>query len=126
MAKKAAKQRKAKKPVVKAAVRKPAPKPKQPAQRATRRKPMATDPKADTKTTTVNPTVMPPDEALTEQEKDTKAGGSGVGPVAASEPPPPLETMEDLGIGPREPYPSGGAPPPPEADATAKKKGPSK
>jgi hypothetical protein len=100
---KAAKQRKAKKPVAKAAVRKPKPKP--------RRKPMATDqPKADTRTT-VTPAMMPPAEAMTEQEKDTKAGGSGVGPVAASEPPPPLETMEDLGIGPREPYPSADTPP---------------
>jgi len=126
-----------KKPVAKSvARRKPTPKPKQPAQRATRRKPMADKdyappppaPKPAAKeplaggiaggysATTVS---VPPADLLTEQEKDTSSALPGVGPVEATVTEVvPVETIEDLGIGPREPYPSGGAP---AADATKKK-----
>jgi len=51
-------------------------------------------------------TVIPPEELLTEQEQDVLAGGTGVGPAEASAESVPIETMEDLGIGPRDPYPS--------------------
>ena len=61
---------------------------------------------------------IPPDELLTEQEKDAKAGGAasdgnvpGVGPAAASEHTTgPVETIEDQGIGPKTPYPTGDPP----------------
>jgi len=75
--------------------------------------------------------VVPPADMLTEQEKDVVGTGgtdvtAGVGPTTPAEHTTgPVETIEDQGIGPRTPYPSGGAPPPPEADAT-KKKGPGK
>jgi hypothetical protein len=67
---------------------------------------------------------VPPDELLTEQEKAAKAGGEatdgnvpGVGPVPASETTSgPVETIEDQGIGPRTPYPTGS--PPPAAEST--------
>lgn len=66
---------------------------------------------------------IPPDELLTEQEKDAAAGGAatdgsipGVGPAPASEESPgPVETIEDQGIGPRTPYPDGDPPPPAES-----------
>lgn len=62
---------------------------------------------------------VPPADLLTEQEKDTSSALPGVGPVEATVTEVvPVETIEDLGIGPREPYPSGGAP---AADATKKK-----
>jgi hypothetical protein len=68
--------------------------------------------------------MVPPADMLTEQEKDTASEVPGVGPASASEVSPgPVETIEDLGIGPREPYPTGGAP---AADAAAKKKVPNK
>jgi hypothetical protein len=45
---------------------------------------------------------------MTEQEKDQTSELHGVGPKVESQPSPgPVETMEDLGIGPRDPYPSG-------------------
>ena len=52
---------------------------------------------------------VPPEEMLTEQEKDAAAGGegAGVGPVSPSETTTgPVETIEDQGIGPRTPYPT--------------------
>ena len=62
---------------------------------------------------------VPPEEMLTEQEKAAKEGGAatdgnvpGVGPVPASETTSgPVETIEDQGIGPRTPYPTGDTPP---------------
>jgi hypothetical protein len=61
-----------------------------------------------------------PEDMLTEQEKDTASEVPGVGPASASEVSPgPVETMEDLGIGPRTPYPEGS--PPVAADAAVKK-----
>jgi hypothetical protein len=67
-------------------------------------------------------------DMLTEQEKDTTSETPGVGPASPSEHSPgPVETMEDLGIGPREPYPEGNpwVPPLPEEPvAAAKKKDP--
>ena len=62
---------------------------------------------------------VPPEEMLTEQEK-LAAGAegdpnAGVGPVSASRTTTgPVETIEDLGIGPRTPYPTGNPPPPSE------------
>jgi hypothetical protein len=51
----------------------------------------------------------------TEQEKDKSGAVPGVGPVSPAEAPLGLaETMEDLGIGPRTPYPTGSPPPPSE------------
>jgi hypothetical protein len=62
-------------------------------------------------------TVVPPADMMTEQEKDTASPTKGVGPASASEVSPgPVETMEALGIGPREPYPEGNPPPPSDAD----------
>lgn len=63
---------------------------------------------------------IPPEDLMTEQEKDAAAGGPatpgnvpGVGPAPASEPTSgPVETIEDLGIGPKTPYPTGDPPPP--------------
>ena len=47
----------------------------------------------------------------TEQEKDSSGDVPGVGPASPSElSPGPVETMEAMGIGPRQPYPTGGAP----------------
>jgi hypothetical protein len=60
---------------------------------------------------TVTPTVATPEDMMTEQEKDTSAGVHGVGPVVpAAHSTGPVETIEDLGIGPREPYPEGNPP----------------
>jgi len=135
------------KPVTKVAARRTRPKPK----RKPREKPMADKEKSDDKgystgvatasppktvekeplaggtqgsysATTVS---VPPAEMLTEQEKDAAAGGegAGVGPVSASETTTgPVETIEDQGIGPRTPYPTGN-PPPPDAPVVAAKKG---
>ena len=62
------------------------------------------------------------DDLLTEQEKDTTSLMPGVGPAEPSQHSTgPVETIEDLGIGPREPYPTADTPPPPEGGATAKK-----
>jgi len=63
-----------------------------------------------------------PEEMMTEQEKlAADAGGdpnAGVGPVTpAAYTTGPVETVEDLGIGPRTPYPTGN-PPPPREDVT--------
>jgi hypothetical protein len=61
---------------------------------------------------------IPPEDLLTTQDADVAAGGNGVGPHEASEDSVPVETMEDLGIGPRHPYPTADdAPPPPEGEA---------
>ena len=50
-------------------------------------------------------------DLMTEQEKDTSGEVPGVGPASPSVlTTGPAETIEDLGIGPREPYPTGGAP----------------
>ena len=67
---------------------------------------------------------VPPEEMLTEQEKDTTSELPGVGPVTPTVTEVvPVETIEDLGIGPREPYPTSDVPP---VMATAKTKGPAK
>jgi len=58
---------------------------------------------------------VPPEDMLTEQEKLADAGdaSAGVGPVSPSEHTTgPVETIEDLGIGPRTPYPEGNPPAP--------------
>jgi len=53
-----------------------------------------------------------PEDMLTEQEKDVSSDVPGVGPVSASEVSPgPVTTIEELGIGPRTPYPDGDPPP---------------
>jgi hypothetical protein len=53
---------------------------------------------------------------MTEQEKDASGRSLGVGPMTESENSPgPVETMEDLDIGPRTPYPTGDPPPPAES-----------
>jgi hypothetical protein len=58
---------------------------------------------------------LPPEDLMTEQEKDKTAAVPGVGPVSPAEAPLPVaESMEDLGIGPRTPYPTGNPPPPSE------------
>ena len=67
--------------------------------------------------------IVAPEEMRTEQEKDAAAGGAatagnvpGVGPAPASEVTSgPVETIEDQGIGPRTPYPTGSPPPPSES-----------
>jgi len=67
---------------------------------------------------------VPPEDMLTEQEKDTASDLPGVGPVTPTVTEVvPVETIEDLGIGPREPYPTSDVPP---VMATAKTKGPAK
>jgi hypothetical protein len=64
---------------------------------------------------------VPPADMLTEQEKDVVGTGgtdvtAGVGPTSPAEHTTgPVETIEDQGIGPRTPYPTTDAPPPPEA-----------
>jgi hypothetical protein len=61
---------------------------------------------------------VPPDELLTTQESEVYAGtGDGVGPASASVDSVPVETMESLGIGPRDPYPTTEPPPPPPPEA---------
>jgi hypothetical protein len=72
---------------------------------------------------------VPPEEMLTEQEKAAQAGGAatdgnvpGVGPVPASETTTgPVETIEDQGIGPRTPYPTGS--PPPDSETVTRSQG---
>ena len=61
---------------------------------------------------------VPPEELLTEQEKAAVGSGvtgdttAGVGPVSPAEHTTgPVETIEDQGIGPRTPYPTGDPPP---------------
>ena len=60
---------------------------------------------------------IPPEDMLTEQEKDVVGTGgtdatAGVGPVSPAEHTSgPVETIEDQGIGPRTPYPTGNPPP---------------
>jgi hypothetical protein len=57
---------------------------------------------------------------MTEQEKDAGGESMGVGPMAQSEATSgPVETMEDQGIGPRTPYPTGSPPPPAESNTFA-------
>jgi hypothetical protein len=52
-----------------------------------------------------------PDEMLTEQEKDASGPSQGVGPVTPAEVSSgPVETIEEQGIGPRTPYPTGNPP----------------
>ena len=77
----------------------------------------APEPVAPTATITI-----PPEDTLTEQEKDVVGTGgtdvtAGVGPVSPAEHTTgPVETIEDQGIGPRTPYPvTDPSPPPPEA-----------
>ena len=53
---------------------------------------------------------------MTTQERDAQGESLGIGPLSRSENSPgPVETMEDLGIGPRTPYPFGDPPPPSES-----------
>jgi hypothetical protein len=63
-------------------------------------------------------TTVPPEELLTEQEKAAVGSGvtgdttAGVGPATPAEHTTgPVETIEDQGIGPRTPYPTGDTPP---------------
>ena len=81
---------------------------------------MNTDHKADPKPHVAPATVsVPPADMMTEQEKDKSSETHGVGPASASATTTgPVETMEDLGIGPREPYPEGSPPPPPPPAGT--------
>jgi hypothetical protein len=56
------------------------------------------------------------DNLMTEQEKDATGDSLGVGPLAQSEHASgPVETVEQLGIGPRTPYPEGDPPSPAES-----------
>lgn len=61
-------------------------------------------------------------DMMTEQEKDAQAGGPvtkdnvpGVGPAASTAEVLPAETIEEQGIGPRTPYPTGDPAPPEES-----------
>jgi hypothetical protein len=61
-------------------------------------------------------------DLMTEQEKAAQAGGAagkdnipGVGPAASTEEVVPAETIEQQGIGPRTPYPTGDPAPPDES-----------
>jgi hypothetical protein len=66
----------------------------------------------DTPRPAAEPFNIPPEDLKTEQEKDAGNPSQGVGPAAASEHTSgPVETIEDQGIGPREPYPTGNPPP---------------
>jgi hypothetical protein len=61
---------------------------------------------------------VPAADLMTAQEADQTSEVPGVGPVSPAEVSPgPAETIEDLGIGPRTPYPTGN-PPPPHDDTT--------
>jgi hypothetical protein len=58
---------------------------------------------------------VPPEELMTAQESDQSGEVPGVGPVSPSEVSPgPVETIEEQGIGPRTPYPTGDPPQPSE------------
>lgn len=58
---------------------------------------------------------VPPTELMTAQEADQSSAVPGVGPASPAEVSPgPVETIQDQGIGPRTPYPSGNPPPPVE------------
>lgn len=58
---------------------------------------------------------VPPADMMTAQEADQSGGVPGVGPVSPPEiSPGPVETIQDQGIGPRTPYPTGSPPPPTE------------
>jgi hypothetical protein len=58
---------------------------------------------------------IPPDQLRTAQEADDTSEVPGVGPVSPAEVSPgPVETIQDQGIGPRTPYPTGDPPPPSE------------
>ena len=53
---------------------------------------------------------------MTEQEKDAGNETMGVGPITPPEVEPvPVETIQEQGIGPRTPYPTGDPPPPSES-----------
>jgi hypothetical protein len=57
-----------------------------------------------------------PDVPAVEPADLTPADGGKTGPVSTSaQPPGPAVTMEELGIGPRDPYPEGGPAIPPAA-----------
>jgi hypothetical protein len=59
---------------------------------------------------------VPADQLMTAQESDTSSEVKGVGPVSPAEVSPgPVETIQDQGIGPRTPYPTGDPPPPSES-----------
>jgi hypothetical protein len=61
------------------------------------------------------PGSLPAADMMTEQEKDQSGTVKGVGPVSPAEVSPgPVETIEEQGIGPRTPYPTGSPPPPSE------------
>ena len=70
---------------------------------------------------------IPPEDMLTEQEKDVVGTGgtdatAGVGPVSPAEHTTgPVETIEDQGIGPRTPYPTGN--PPPDTETITRSQG---
>lgn len=59
---------------------------------------------------------IPPDQLMTAQESDRSSEVHGVGPVSPPEVSPgSVETIQDQGIGPRTPYPTGNPPPPSES-----------
>ena len=67
---------------------------------------------------------IPAADMLTEQEKAAAGGGegAGVGPITAAEHTTgPVETIEDQGIGPRTPYPTGN--PPPDSEVITRSQG---
>jgi hypothetical protein len=111
----------------------PKPKPKSPPRRKTVTdkdksydKPAAKAPEPVAPTATVT---IPPEDTMTEQEKDVVGTGgtdvtAGVGPTSPAEHTTgPVETIEDQGIGPRTPYPTTDVPPPPPE---ARKKDPTR
>jgi hypothetical protein len=58
---------------------------------------------------------IPPEDLMTAQESDQAGAVPGVGPASPAElSPGPAVTIEELGIGPRTPYPDGDPPPPVE------------
>jgi hypothetical protein len=59
---------------------------------------------------------VPVDQLMTTQESDRSSNVPGVGPATPAEVSPgPVETIQDQGIGPRTPYPTGDPPPPSES-----------
>ena len=74
-------------------------------------KTQAQDPNAPRADNIAGP-VYAADNLRTEQEKDTASDVPGVGPALPPEvEPEPIETIQEQGIGPRTPYPTGNPPP---------------
>ena len=74
-------------------------------------KTVARDPKAP-RADTIDGPVYSSENLMTEQEKDTSSDVPGVGPALPPEVEPEvIETIQEQGIGPRTPYPTGNPPP---------------